>query len=106
MSIWKNQRFAAAHSQLARHTDKPTSHQAADHMVESGKLEGQMEEVNQLVKLHPHCTAFELADFSTLDRYQIARRTADLAAIGKIKASEAGRRCSKSNRMACTWSAV
>jgi hypothetical protein len=62
VSIYKSAEYLAR--PLARATDKPTSHQAAEHMHESGKLEGQMAEVYELVKIHPGCTAFELSDYA------------------------------------------
>lgn len=91
---------------IARNTDPVTSHQAAQHMKDSGKLEGQGAHVLDLVKAHPNCTAFELTDYTELDRYQIQRRLSDLAEAGKVKASSVGRRCAKSGRSACTWVAT
>lgn len=102
MSIYK-QGFVSPRP-IARNTDPVTSHQAAHHMRESGKQGAQLDEVLRLVTAHPHCTAFELTDYTELDRYQIQRRLSDLADMGKVKASATGRRCSKSGRNACTWS--
>ena len=106
MSIWKHPEYASRLQRpLARHADPATSHQAAEHMRESGKLDSQLAEVYEIVKTHPHATAFELTEWTTLDRYQIQRRLSDLASLGKVKASATGRRCAKSGRNACTWSA-
>jgi hypothetical protein len=89
---------------IVRNSDRGSSHAAAQHMQDSGKLGAQLQHVLTLVLAHPHCTAFELTDFSDLDRYQIQRRLSDLSELGKVKASEQGRRCFKSGRSACTWS--
>lgn len=100
-------------ARMARRSDPVSSKLAAEHMIESGKLGDQAQHVIDIVRLHPHCTAFELTDYSHLDRYQIQRRLSDLARDDEktgfkamVKHSSVPRKCAKSKRKAVTWSVI
>lgn len=100
---------------LARTTDPESSHMAAREHVESGRNESQKDIVlmwlsRMHISLIPELrkrgvTSMELAWFSELDRYMVARRLADLKAEGKVIQSprEEMRRCLVSCRLAVTW---
>lgn len=103
MSIYKS---GFAQRPIARNTDPASSHAAAAHMKDSGKLDGQMQEVYELVHKHPNHTALELTEHSKLDRYQISRRLSDLSAAGKVRANRTPRKCGVGGRMSCTWDVV
>ena len=96
---------------IARRTDPETSHLAAAEITGTGKRNKQALQVLELVRKNPGCTSLELAsarvqvDSKTgpyVDRYQIARRMADLVAQGKV-AKGPTRRCKLGNRPAPTW---
>lgn len=100
MSVYKNGALARP---IARNSDPVSSHAAAQHMQDSGKLDGQMGEVYELVRLHPGHTSLELTQYTTLDRHQIARRLSDLHEAGKVKANRTPRKCNVGGRLSCTW---
>ncbi len=100
MSIYKHGFVPRA---LARNSDPHTSHEAARHVVQSGKHGEQMDEVRRLVREHPGHTALELTKYTTLDRYQIQRRLSDLSRLGEIRANPTPRKCTVGGRLSCTW---
>jgi hypothetical protein len=88
----------------ARKGDPVTSHLAAAHMEDSGQLSRQCRAVLELVKQHPGLTSFELSECSTqFDRYQIARRLADLAKANKVAKASEPRPCQVTRRQAYPW---
>lgn len=87
----------------ARATDPVSSHLAAEEMTRSGKRAYQAERVLDLVRKHPHHTSLELAQYGTLDRYQLARRLPDLVALGLVERSREPRLCAVGKRPAHTW---
>lgn len=89
----------------ARATDPETSHLAAEHIHSSGKSEVQRIEVLRLVREHPGRTSLELAQYGTLDRYQIARRIPELRKASNVRAT-GPRRCTVGGRAALTWEAT
>ena len=88
------------HPPASRNTDPITSYEA-EHEINKGVRSNQQETVLELVKLYPGHTSLELSKKSDLDRYQIARRLADLEYKGKVLKGRI-RRCS-SGRRAVTW---
>lgn len=90
---------------IARRSDPATSHAAAKEITESGARGRQHQEVLELVKAHPKLTSRELAVFSQLDRYILARRLPELEAAGLVRKGEA-RECGVSGFKAVTWEAI
>ncbi len=70
---------------LAHSGDPDTSHEAAQHIVASGTQGRQMTIVLDTVRRHPGLTSLALADHCDLDRYQVARRLADLKARNVVE---------------------
>jgi len=68
------QELAAA----SRKTDPESSKRVAREIEKSGVLKGQRLIALELVKQYPGRTSKELSQLGTLDRYQLARRLADL----------------------------
>ncbi len=92
-----------AHPPASRNTDPITSYEAEHEMSKYGRL-SQQQAILFLVKMFPNSTSLELAEKSKLDRYQIARRLADLEHSGKVLKGRI-RHCSASGncRRAVTW---
>jgi predicted HTH transcriptional regulator len=86
----------------ARRTDPDSSKDAAWEMDWSGARGKQMGQVYELLSRLPGRTSLELAQHSGLDRYQIARRLADLEHAGLV-AKGAKRQCAVGNRPAMEW---
>jgi DNA-binding MarR family transcriptional regulator len=99
MSVFKNPGF------MARRTDPPTSHAAARHMIESGKLTEQQKKTLDLVNKYPNHTSDELATKGSLDRYQLGRRLPELEREGLITRGNE-RRSTVGGRMGATWHPV
>lgn len=72
-------------SPASRNTDPVTSHLAEQEVTKTGKRQTQAEIVLEAVRNYPGRTSFELTQYCPLNRYQIARRTADLETLGKIR---------------------
>ena len=90
---------------IARPEDPSSSHEAAQEITESGTRSAQCRAALELVRANPSSTSLELANLGDLDRYQLARRLADLRNAGQVENGEQ-RRCLVSGRNALTWSAV
>ena len=90
----------------ARNTDPDTSHIAARKITRKG-LQGQQADVLCLLKLHPHCTAAELAEApgSKADCYQFNRRLPELVKAGLARRGNA-RKCRIRGSLCTTWEAV
>lgn len=92
-------------SDLARGTDPESSHQAGDHLTDSGLRAVQKHQSLQAVKQFPGKTSRELAALiggNTETRYILARRLADLEHDGKVRKGPA-RACTVSGHQAVTW---
>lgn len=88
---------------IARRKDPKSSHEAADEITRSGNRASQAQEVLALVRRHQGHTSLELSRFSrTLDRYQVARRLADLNEAGLVYQGQL-RNCSIGKRLAVAW---
>jgi hypothetical protein len=66
-----------------RRSDPASSLRAEQRMRESGALKGQTLAVHELLKFNPCKTSKELGQIGPLDRYQVARRLADLHRNGR-----------------------
>ena len=77
-------------SALARRTDPASSHIAAEQMNLSGMNKQQRDIALRLVLAYPGMTTLELSNLSVspLDRYQLARRCAELVTSGEIVRGE------------------
>lgn len=89
-------------SHLARSTDIGTSHEAAAHLVSSGKHTQQQDITATAVRLHPGLTSFELAHATGECRYMLARRLPELLEDGRAWRGPK-KPCAVSGRSACTW---
>jgi hypothetical protein len=90
---------------IARRTDPPSSHAAAQEMERTGRRTAQSEAVLEMVKLHPRRTALELARLSRLDRYTVSRRLPELERRGLIRRGLT-RDCTVNGRPMLTWEPV
>lgn len=62
----------------SRNTDPVSSHRDEERMKRSGAIVGQCLVALEMVKQYPGRTSKELGKIGPLDRYQVARRLADL----------------------------
>lgn len=85
---------------LAHRTDPASSHIAARDAEEAAAA--QMNVVMRLVALNPGLTGAELAELTSLDKYQVRRRLSDLHRAGRVY-QEGMRRCSVANRQSVLW---
>ena len=93
---------------LARRTDPPTSHAAAQSAVQSGLISRQCRECLEVVRMHPGLTSAELGDVSNMGskaRWIFARRLPDLEKAGLVRKDEA-RVCTINGTKAVTWEAL
>lgn len=70
---------------LARNSDPLSSFEAAEELVESGRLGKQEQEVLAALKLHPGLSSKRLAETCDLNRYTVARRLPGLRDKGLAK---------------------
>ena len=90
----------------ARTADPSSSHEAADHIVSSGKQAQQQSQAAAAVRKHPGLTSLELARATGIDRFVLARRLPEVEREGLIRRGTV-RRCAASNgRSAVTWHPV
>ena len=94
-------------SPLARNTDPITSDIAAEKLVASGKHNFQKTQTYNALKRYKqrkdeNPTSAELAYFSGLDRYMVARRLPDLQKNGLVRKVDR-RVCSVTTNPAVTW---
>lgn len=92
---------------LSRNTDPASSHEGAVHVVTTGKLTAQLQEIYDALKLHPMHTARELSKASGIDYYLIQKRLSVLEAMG-LAARRGKRICtfSKTRIKVQVWEAV
>lgn len=81
--------FDLPSKQLARKTDTPSSHRAAETITRIAAA-SQRERVLRLVEALPGLTSAELAQRSGLDRHMVARRLADLKNLGLVTQQKNG----------------
>jgi len=86
----------------SRVNDPISSHLAEEEINRSGVRENQQEIVYKIVKRFPGLTSRELTQACDLDRYQIARRLADLENSGHVIKGPI-RACGLGKRKAVTW---
>lgn len=86
----------------SRLNDPQSSHEAEGHINRSGARSVQQEIVLSAVRKNPGHTSRELTGFCELDRYQIARRLADLEQGGFVFKGHM-RECTAGGRNAVTW---
>ena len=87
----------------ARHTDPASSAMADAEHKASGKRERHLDRVMRLIGRHPGMTTRELAALSEFDRYEVARRAADLKRLGLATHSPRPRECHAGGRPAVAW---
>jgi predicted ArsR family transcriptional regulator len=90
---------------IARRTDPPSSHAAAQEMERTGRRASQSEALLEMVKRHPRRTALELSRLSRLDRYTVSRRLPELERRGLIRRGLI-RDCTVNGRPMLTWEPV
>jgi len=90
---------------VSRRTDPRSSFLAEQGINEDGSRESQQQFLLRLVKHRPGLTSMELSKLCELDRYQVARRLADLK-NGKLLESGYIRNCTVSDKEAVTWNPI
>jgi len=97
------ERDLAEMQRLARNTDPDTSHEAAEHMVQSGKAATQRAQVLAIVRDLPDKTAGEIArQMGPGSAHKPSRRLADLRRLGLVHVSGV-RKCTITGRRCSTW---
>lgn len=92
---------ASSRALPARSTDPHTSHAAAEHVTATGMRQRHIDVVVRAVRNHEGLTSAELAEVCGLERHEVARRTADAEADGRIMKGAAKRQ--GNGRSAVTW---
>jgi predicted HTH transcriptional regulator len=87
---------------VSRKTDPISSYLAEDEINKTGTRASQQAKILAAVKLNPGRTSRELVDYCLLDRYQIARRLADLKESGAVIQGPI-RKCRVGGRKSVTW---
>lgn len=90
---------------LARNTDPSSSHEAADRMIQTGRLAIQKLRVFRALQRNPGATSAELAVELGGDRYMASRRLPDLERDGLVARGPA-RECRARGGSAITWIAL
>jgi hypothetical protein len=86
-------------------TDPWTSLAAAREVTDTGQAATEAAEVLAALRRFPGSTSRELAVFSKIDRYTVARRLPELRHQGRAE-NGAPRRCTSSGKWAMTWTAT
>lgn len=89
-------------SPASRRTDPKSSHSAERGVNQSGSREIQQKLIYDYVQSWPGRTSLEMTERLDLDRYQIARRLADLKNAGLVYQG-ASRKCRIGGRDSVTW---
>jgi hypothetical protein len=92
-------------SPIARRRDPETSHEAAEHITNSGKRASQQNAVLDLVRRYPGHTSAELAVrglSGLIDRWTVARRLPELRSAFLVKNGDK-RKCGETGSNALTW---
>jgi DNA-binding MarR family transcriptional regulator len=87
---------------VSRSYDPYSSHEAENEINKTGSRAAHQKIILEAVRRYPGHTSKELTRFCDLDRYQIARRLADLENAGYIEKGPI-RKCTIGNRNAATW---
>jgi predicted HTH transcriptional regulator len=87
---------------VSRRDDPVSSHLAEREINRSGSRKTQQIIIYELVKMYPGSTSRELTQWCDLDRYQIARRLADLKNMGLVRQGPV-RNCRIGGRPSVTW---
>ena len=90
---------------LAHRADPPSSFQAGDRALKTGKVRGQMKLCLLAVRRWPGRTSAELAVLLGLNRHDPARRLPSLEHRGLVKKGPS-RMCTVCKRLCVTWRAV
>ena len=86
----------------SRREDPISSHLAEKEINQSGSRKSQQIIIYELVKQYPGSTSRELTQWCELDRYQIARRLADLKNMGLVEQGPI-RNCRIGGRPSVIW---
>ena len=86
----------------ARATDPSTSHEAAAHLVASGKQADQLAKTAHAVKQYPGQSSMQLSKLTGLDRHMLARRLPELARDERVWRGPKAP-CPVNGGSACTW---
>ena len=95
-------RFVEPHNPLSRSTDPSTSLDAGEAVRGTERRRSQMEYIARGVWDWPGQTSRELAVTLSLDRYDVARRLADLMHCDRAEQGDS-RACKISGRRCVTW---
>jgi len=88
---------------IARNSDPETSHQAEQHMNESGGRQSMISKVAEMVAEHQDKTGRELAKiYNYPDTSVVLKRISDAHNRGLIRSTET-RKCTVTGRQARTW---
>jgi hypothetical protein len=101
--------FDHVHFARTRTGDASSSHEAADLMERTGKAKQQAEQVLAALKKLTNATSMELARYSGIDRYVVARRLPELHDAGLVTRHEPGEQtvpCEISGKRVLRWRAV
>lgn len=100
-SLARPPRFARA-----RRSDPSSSHEAAATIERTGSDEDQAAAVLEALNRFPGSTSAELAQFTKLDRYMIARRLPELVAVRLVRQAAPNAHtvpCRMSGKRVCRW---
>ena len=86
----------------ARASDPRSSHEAAEAITLSGARRKQQGMATAAVASYPGHTSLELAGYSGMDRYVLARRLPECETAGTVRRGQM-RCCKVSGRLAMTW---
>lgn len=86
----------------ARASDPRSSHEAAEAITLSGARRKQQGMATAAVASYPGHTSLELAGYSGMDRYVLARRLPECETAGTVRRGQM-RTCAVSGRLAMTW---
>lgn len=87
---------------LARRTDPPTSHEAAQEVCRSGRAQAHAAIVLAIVQAHPGLTYREIATHCELDAVEVMRRLNDLERADRVEKGPI-RQCSSNHHRMATW---
>lgn len=93
----------------ARSTDARSSHEAAAKIERDGTARLQAERVLAALRKYPNSTSRELAKFSRLDRYEVARRLPELheaGLVGRYEPSAITAPCAVAGKRVIRWAPV
>lgn len=89
-------------TQCYRNSDPVTSALAADHVNKTGLRSHQQRQAAAAVKVYPGHTSAEIAHFTGLCRFMLARRLGEAELAGAVRRGDK-RQCAVSHLMAIVW---